>query len=288
MKGAFGVPLVDPFLLAKNQETFSIKSLLSLSPSERKEKLKEISAQFEAILIDTILKTERETEKLFKDKEEDTFGMNLDFYKEFSDYYFSRAIVSQNGLGLQEYLAEQLNERIEQIKNSSNQNLNRPLPDRKNIPSNSSATIPVEGRISSRFGLRIDPFDGKKRFHRGIDIEAPSGTPVRAFMDGKVVFSGKKGGYGNLVVIRHNDGKETYYAHLKEINVRAGEIVKGGEVIGKVGSTGRSTGPHLHFEIRVNKNPVNPERFLNFDFLKLNSNVPIIKAESFIKGGMKW
>ncbi len=287
MGANFSTVFIDPFLLAKSQSSFTIDSLSRLSPDERKEKLKEIAAQFEAILIDTILKTERETEKLFRNKKEDTFGMNLDFYREFSDYYFSRAIVSQNGLGLQEYLVQQLNSRIEEMKKEAQTEI-RVQRKKSNPVVPERISLPVEGKITSKFGLRKDPFDGRVRFHRGIDIEAPEGTPVKAFMGGKVVFAGRKGGYGNLVILRHRDGKETYYAHLKEIDVSAGDKIESGEVLGKVGSTGRSTGPHLHFEIRVENRPVNPEMFIRENSLKMESKIPILKLDNYFKGGMRW
>ncbi|MCX8000025.1 MAG: M23 family metallopeptidase [Leptospiraceae bacterium] len=108
----------------------------------------------------------------------------------------------------------------------------------------------MELRTTSHFGKRIDPFTKKKTFHGGIDLAAPSGTSVYASAEGEVIFSGNKGGYGKLVVIRHILGYETRYGHLEEIFVTKGEKVRKNQEIGTVGSTGRSTGPHLHFEVR--------------------------------------
>ncbi|MCB1518160.1 MAG: M23 family metallopeptidase [Hyphomicrobiaceae bacterium] len=116
--------------------------------------------------------------------------------------------------------------------------------------------------ISSGFGNRKDPFGGYSAFHSGVDFPATSGTPVLAAGYGKVTYAGRMNGYGNLIEIEHN-GIKTRYGHLSYIGVKVGQIVSAGEVIGKVGSTGRSTGPHLHFEIRINDTPKNPMPYIN-------------------------
>ncbi|MDO8283038.1 MAG: peptidoglycan DD-metalloendopeptidase family protein [Thermodesulfovibrionia bacterium] len=116
-------------------------------------------------------------------------------------------------------------------------------------------------QISSYFsGSRLHPILKVYKPHHGIDYSAPAGTPVSALGDGKVVFAGYNGGYGNLIIIRHNNGYETYYGHLQEIskNISTGRTAEQGQVIGRVGTTGISTGPHLHFELRINNEPVNP------------------------------
>ena len=120
---------------------------------------------------------------------------------------------------------------------------------------------PVDGRISSAFGWRSISVAGN-RFHGGIDIAAPHGTPVVAARGGVVVRTGWVGAYGYLVVIEHGDGWETRYAHLSRIDVRTGERVAQGAVIGLVGSTGASTGPHLHFEVRREGRALDPLAYL--------------------------
>lgn len=130
---------------------------------------------------------------------------------------------------------------------------------------------PVSGRISSQFGTRFHPVDGITKFHGGMDIAVPNGTPVGAAAEGTVVFAGPKGGYGNLVIIDHPDGRQTRYAHLSSLNVTAGDPVSIGQQIALSGSTGKSTGPHLHFEVRENGRPIDPRRIL--------SNVLPITAE---------
>ena len=120
---------------------------------------------------------------------------------------------------------------------------------------------PVEGTISSRFGPRRDPFDGSKRLHQGLDFAAPEGTPVRSSEAGTVKSSRFEPGYGNTVVIDHGGGVTTRYAHLKTLSVGAGERVGRGQLLGEVGATGRATGPHLHYEVRADREARDPERW---------------------------
>ncbi len=117
---------------------------------------------------------------------------------------------------------------------------------------------PVSGRLTSGFGYRIHPIFGNRRFHSGIDISAPHGTPIIAAAGGQVVQSGYFGGYGHSIMVYHGGGYATWYAHLSGYNVSVGQNVERGQVIGFVGSTGWATGPHLHFEVRINGNAQNP------------------------------
>ena len=121
---------------------------------------------------------------------------------------------------------------------------------------------PVEGPLMASFGERADPFTGEGEFHKGVDIRAAAGTPVRAAADGVVIFSGRDGGYGRLVIVDHGRNLHTYYAHLSRFDAQVGRTVRRGEVLGEVGSTGRSTAPHLHYEVRIGGAPVNPYRYL--------------------------
>ncbi|MCP5045581.1 MAG: M23 family metallopeptidase, partial [bacterium] len=117
---------------------------------------------------------------------------------------------------------------------------------------------PVESEVSSDFGWRKDPIDGKTRFHNGIDFQVPPNTPVKSFMAGEVISSGWEKGYGYMVEIQHPNGFITRYGHNSKLLVKKGDNVEAGELIARSGSTGRSTGPHLHFEIRKGKFAVNP------------------------------
>jgi len=124
--------------------------------------------------------------------------------------------------------------------------------------------IPARGKISSKFGKRIDPVSKKGyNYHKGIDISAPIGTPVYAAAEGIVIKSEYvKNGYGNLIIIKHRDNLFTYYGHLSKIIAKSGDRVSQSEVIGKVGNTGRSTGPHLHFEVRRGDTALDPADFI--------------------------
>ncbi|AOL93425.1 Murein DD-endopeptidase MepM, murein hydrolase activator NlpD [Porphyrobacter sp. LM 6] len=116
--------------------------------------------------------------------------------------------------------------------------------------------------ITSGFGYRRDPFNGRGAMHAGIDFKGAMGSPIFAAADGRVTFAGRKAGYGNAIEITHGNGMLTRYAHLSRIGVKVGQPVAAGATIGGLGSTGRSTGPHLHFEVRINNRAVNPRPFL--------------------------
>lgn len=119
-----------------------------------------------------------------------------------------------------------------------------------------------EAAVSSRFGYRDDPFLGKLELHTGVDLVQPFGSEIHATGGGRVIHAGLEGGYGEMVEIDHGFGLTTRYGHLSDIAVAEGEVVKRGDVLGRLGSTGRSTGPHLHYEVRIDGGPVDPERFL--------------------------
>jgi len=121
---------------------------------------------------------------------------------------------------------------------------------------------PLDGRLMGPYGRRNDPFSGEGALHTGVDISAPPGTPVKASADGVVTFAAYSGGYGRLVIIDHGNGMESYYAHLSKFDVMEGQEIRQGEVVGRVGSSGRTTAPHLHYEVRMGQAPVNPYRFL--------------------------
>jgi len=121
---------------------------------------------------------------------------------------------------------------------------------------------PVNGRLEGGYGVRSDPFSGEGAMHTGIDISAPTGTAVHAAADGIVLHAGWNGGYGRCVIIDHGNNYQTWYGHLAQMDVIEGQEIRQGEVLGLVGSSGRSTGSHLHYEVRIANTPVNPYRFL--------------------------
>ncbi len=124
----------------------------------------------------------------------------------------------------------------------------------------------VQGAVRSSFGARVDPINGRQRFHKGIDIPASRGTPIGAAAAGRVVFAGRNGGYGNTVVVEHADGTQTRYAHAERLLVAKGDFVESGQSVATVGSTGHSTGPHLHFEVMRDGRHLNPLKILAKDF----------------------
>lgn len=121
---------------------------------------------------------------------------------------------------------------------------------------------PARGRITSRYGYRRSPFSGRREFHQGIDIAGPRGTPVVATGSGVVTYAGWRSGYGRVVIIDHGYGFKTLYGHNDSIKVKVGQRVSKGQVIAYMGSTGRSTGPHVHYEVHVNGSPTNPANYM--------------------------
>jgi murein DD-endopeptidase MepM/ murein hydrolase activator NlpD len=120
----------------------------------------------------------------------------------------------------------------------------------------------AEGYLSSRFGERMDPFNGEEAFHKGVDFAAPAGSDVIAVASGVVTWAGRRDGYGVLIEVQHGDGLVTRYGHNSQALVSVGEVVQRGQALAKVGSTGRSTGPHVHFEVLRNGSAINPDSFV--------------------------
>jgi murein DD-endopeptidase MepM/ murein hydrolase activator NlpD len=138
------------------------------------------------------------------------------------------------------------------------------------VRANSAPNLwPVEGQITGAFGERIDPFNGEGAFHSGVDISAIVGQPVLAPADGTITFADFLGGYGRAVVMDHGHGITTRYGHLASFAIAAGQSVHRGDVLGYVGLSGRSTGPHLHYEVRINDTPVNPYKYLRLTMAHL-------------------
>jgi len=136
------------------------------------------------------------------------------------------------------------------------------MASQRDLLSATPSVRPTGGWVSSGFGYRRDPFTGRSRLHKGMDFGANRGTPVYAPADGVVSFAGREGGYGKIVSIDHGYGIVTRYAHNSRLMVKSGQRVKRWDKIAEVGSTGRSSGPHLHYEVRLNGVPVNPEKYI--------------------------
>lgn len=142
------------------------------------------------------------------------------------------------------------------------QELQAYFQDQKSLLASTPSIWPARGWVTSDFGQRLDPYTAERVMHQGLDIAAPHGKEVFAPSDGTVVFAGLEGGYGNVIVIDHGYGIKTRYGHLSRLMVKAGDHIKRGSLIAAVGNTGRSTGPHLHYEVRVNGIPQNPRKFI--------------------------
>ncbi len=149
-----------------------------------------------------------------------------------------------------------------QLEQASQEQLLSLFNEKKDYLSSTPSIWPTRGWISSEFGERLSPFTNRKEFHKGMDISTSLGTPVHATAAGTVVFAGEGQGAGPTVTIEHHGGISTSYSHLRDFTVAGGQSVSRGDVIGSVGDAGRSTGPHLHYEIRVNGVPVNPMHYI--------------------------
>jgi murein DD-endopeptidase MepM/ murein hydrolase activator NlpD len=215
--------------------------------------LREAAKEFEALFLSYMLNVMRES---IEDSGLTENGLGRDIYTELFDQELARSMAGRGALGIADLLMRKLSDPPPAATPDSQPSslptaLFPPGPDaEKNddqeVP---DFRMPVHAHLSSAFGIRKDPFTHENRFHRGVDLAAPSGMAVRAACAGRVVFSGYQKGYGNTVVVQHPGGFETRYAHLGTLEVKTGDALQLEQVLGTVGSTGRSTGPHLHFEV---------------------------------------
>ncbi|HEY2028602.1 MAG TPA: M23 family metallopeptidase [Myxococcales bacterium] len=156
---------------------------------------------------------------------------------------------------------DQLDKKVKAQEQESRE-LKSYFEDQQALLASAPSIWPVRGWVTSDFSVRLDPFTGERVTHEGMDIATSLGTPVRAPADGTVVFAGIEGGYGHVLVLDHGYGLKTRFGHLSRIDVKIGDKVHRGDAIAAVGNTGRSTGPHLHYEVRVNGIPDNPRKFI--------------------------
>jgi murein DD-endopeptidase MepM/ murein hydrolase activator NlpD len=165
-------------------------------------------------------------------------------------------------------LMREMHEQISQVNTAAKTqaldftNLIKKLDQKRNILASTPSIRPVDGTITSRFGYRTSPFTGQKEFHSGLDIANKSGKKIIATANGRVSYAAKKRYIGNLIIIDHGFGRVTKYGHLKKILVKRGQKIKRGDVIGLIGNTGRSTGPHVHYEVVINGTPANPLKYI--------------------------
>lgn len=188
-------------------------------------------------------------------------SMSREFFTSMMDAEVARAVARRDSSGVAKAV-EKTFEKIP-INRGQTQPATKPpaLAPLALLPEQPS--FPISGLVSSSFGARIDPLDGQRKFHQGVDIAAAAGTPIRAVAPGRVVFSGVATGYGNLIEVDHGGGWMTRYGHNSKNLVRVGDQVDAGRQIGLVGRTGRATGDHLHFEARHEGRAVDPEVFFS-------------------------
>jgi murein DD-endopeptidase MepM/ murein hydrolase activator NlpD len=230
------------------------------------EAIKAVAKEMEALFAYELIKAMRKTIG-----EETSDGLGKDTYMSMFDMELAR-LVSEKGLGLQDMMLKQLKGdfdksgvRSQDQGDLSPQGIKQKVNKSENqLPALESQqfSFPVNGVISSNFGMRIHPIYGDIRFHDGIDIAAPVGTDIYPIKDGVVVFSGEQAGYGNVVIIDHGDGLTSKYAHNKVNLVKEGDLVDTHTAIACVGNSGNSTGPHLHLEISEKGKYVDPVKLL--------------------------
>jgi murein DD-endopeptidase MepM/ murein hydrolase activator NlpD len=231
-------------------------SLPGSSRSKRSdEELKKACKEFESVLTNELLKSMRRTVQKC-----DLFhgGHGEEIYESLLDQELSKRMAGSGPQSLSNILYRQLRKggASEGAEDSALQELKKPM-------TLTPMTPLQEAQLSSPFGWRKDPFSGGDQFHQGIDLAAPEGSSVRAPVDGRVLMSEFRGRYGNLVVLDHGQGVSTLYAHNQENKVKEGDWVRRGDLLATVGSTGRSTGPHLHFEVRQRGTLQDPRVFLS-------------------------
>ena len=238
----------------------------AFASEKNKAELKKVAEEFEAVFIGQLLKIMRET---IQESGLEGGGLGKTIYTELFDQEIALSMARRGALGIGDIIYRSLTEN-EAVKDPTDPTLDsharpgvetfRTAPEESNMLSSVGALesarevsipiLPVNAPISSAFGMRNDPFTGKQKFHKGVDLAAPAGTPIVAALPGRVIsVSNDSGGYGKTVLVEHEGGLQTRYGHLESINVKVGDAVTSDDVLGKVGSTGRSTGAHLHFEV---------------------------------------
>lgn len=270
------LPNVPTDILIQSGRTLrsQIRTAQDSSGERRNEELKVAAQEFESLFVAYLLKVMRET---IEESGLMESGLGKSIYTDLFDQEISRNIAKHGAFGIADLVFEKLS------ANNLDAGLQKSFyPDDQISPAQESIPaipqseesypnfgsdipdflLPVQAPISSDFGLRQDPFLRQLKFHKGVDLAAPAGTKVRAALGGTVVFAGYEKGYGNNVLIQHSGGLQTRYAHLRSLNVRPGDVISTLEELGVVGDTGRSTGPHLHFEVIRQGETIDPRAVL--------------------------
>jgi murein DD-endopeptidase MepM/ murein hydrolase activator NlpD len=216
--------------------------------------VRRLAQEFEALLLSQMIR-DMQRSMADDDSAQSEFGAMYDT----ANLEFGRALSAAGGLGLSSVLLGALDRLADAgsaatVSGSDTNVVSSSL----SAVATSPEALALPGPVTSAFGWRKDPVTGAVDFHKGVDIGLAYGLDVRAAAPGRVIFAGESGSYGTMVRIAHADGRETRYAHLSEQYVRPGDLVEAGQVVGKSGSSGRATGPHLHFEMLVQGRPVDP------------------------------
>lgn len=222
-------------------------------------KVKTLAAQFESMLLSQMLKQMKDSMA----PESDSEGFGGAVFADTVNTELSLALTKSGGIGVAESLMKALSRIDEQPGQSELEAAVTAMPVTTSAPMALTGGI-AEKAISSDFGWRQDPIHGQARFHAGLDLKVAYGQEVRAASGGVVKFAGEQSGYGTTVVVDHGDGLETRYAHLSSADVRSGAVVTAGQAIARSGNSGRSTGAHLHFEVRQDGQPIDPDRVTGF------------------------
>jgi murein DD-endopeptidase MepM/ murein hydrolase activator NlpD len=254
------------------------------SGSAERRRLEQVAQEFEAMLL---LQMVRQMRHSLLSTEADDEGLGASTMMDTLDVELARQLSAQGGIGLATVIARSLS-RVATAPTpvpeaarvaAAAAPVATPTPSRSRAPAMAAVestvaernpgapslaagelTLPLDAGVASGFGWRMDPFHGRQRFHTGVDLKAAYGREVPVAAPGRVVFAGERGTYGSLVIVEHADGLETRYAHLSAITVQPGQQLASGDLVGRVGRSGRATGPHLHFEVLVNGARVDPTR----------------------------
>jgi murein DD-endopeptidase MepM/ murein hydrolase activator NlpD len=230
-------------------------------PGSERERLLRAAAEFESMLMLQMLKEMRKSGSWEDEEEQDGFGAQT--LLETIDVELASHLSKVQGLGLGRQLLEVLGGRVSAAADDARPDVPEAAVTAA-VASSDGVAVPG-GDVTSGYGWRLDPLLGAPRFHRGIDIRAAYGQDVPAAAPGRVVSAGTEGGYGETVVIEHAGGLRTRYAHLSSTQVAAGDEVREGQIVGRAGRSGRTTGTHLHFEVlTASGDPLNPEQFSRF------------------------
>lgn len=246
-----------------------LNSIESFKGRNDPEAVKAVAKEMESLFAHELIKAMRKTVG-----ESSKNGLGGEIYTSMFDMELAK-LLAEKGLGIKEMLLKSL-DKERHIQRSDGeiskgvQNLRVPAglnqeqkADTETLNDTTKSALPVVGKISSKFGLRKHPIHGDIRFHHGVDIAAPSGSQIYPIKNGKVVLSGQQSGYGNIVIIDHGDGMVSKYAHNKLNLVIEGDEVTTDTIIARVGSTGNSTAPHLHFELEYNGRSIDPLKFID-------------------------